>query len=145
MANNLESFLQSFSNVEESKKEEESPRNQKVLQNKKRSLNVKINEKQNLVKEKTNKNNIVNDNKEHLYKVDELFNKTGTDIKMKDIWVETYKKGLKSVKKNQTVMKIREGRFRIKSNGAIEMLPDLKVETMTITKIFNEKWIKGER
>jgi len=115
------------------------------LQNKKRSLNVKINEKQNLVKEKTNKNNIVNDNKEHLYKVDELFNKTGTDIKMKDIWVETYKKGLKSVKKNQTVMKIREGRFRIKSNGAIEMLPDLKVETMTITKIFNEKWIKGER
>lgn len=144
MANNLESFLQSFSNVEESKKEE-SPRNQKVLQNKKRSLNVKINEKQNLVKEKTNKNNIVNDNKEHLYKVDELFNKTGTDIKMKDIWVETYKKGLKSVKKNQTVMKIREGRFRIKSNGAIEMLPDLKVETMTITKIFNEKWIKGER
>lgn len=145
MANNLESFLQSFSNVGESKKEEESPRNQKVLQNKKRSLNVKINEKQNLVKEKTNKNNIVNDNKEHLYKVDELFNKTGTDIKMKDIWVETYKKGLKSVKKNQTVMKIREGRFRIKSNGAIEMLPDLKVETMTITKIFNEKWIKGER
>ena len=145
MANNLESFLQSFSNVEESKKEEESPRNQKVLQNKKRSLNVKINEKQNLVKEKTNKNNIVNDNKEHLYKVDELFNKTGTDIKMKDIWIETYKKGLKSVKKNQTVMKIREGRFRIKSNGAIEMLPDLKVETMTITKIFNEKWIKGER
>lgn len=144
MANNLESFLQSFSNVEESKKEE-SPRNQKILQNKKRSLNVKINEKQNLVKEKTNKNNIVNDNKEHLYKVDELFNKTGTDIKMKDIWVETYKKGLKSVKKNQTVMKIREGRFRIKSNGAIEMLPDLKVETMTITKIFNEKWIKGER
>ena len=144
MANNLESFLQSFSNVEESKKEE-SPKNQKVLQNKKRSLNVKINEKQNLVKEKTNKNNIVNDNKEHLYRIDELFNKTGTDIKMKDIWVETYKKGLKSVKKNQTVMKIREGRFRIKSNGAIEMLPDLKVETMTITKIFNEKWIKGER
>lgn len=134
MAGNLESFLQSFSKTNEkntNKIEEKSD----FLPKEKKNLNLKIKKPEELI----------NENKEHLDIIDKLFKESGTNIEMKDVWINTYNKALKSIKNNQTVAKIRSGRFRIKPNSAIEILPDLRVESMPITEIFNKKWLEGDK
>ena len=74
--------------------------------------------------------------------IDRLFYESETSSEFKDEWVETYIKGLKSIKKNATVRKIVNGRFRIMSGGRMEILPELKTHGMSTMDLLNTKWLE---
>lgn len=69
-----------------------------------------------------------------------LFLLSGTDASKYEAWKDIYEKGKKSLKSTETVRKIKRGRFRIKKDGGLEILPDLNFGGMSMKKLFNTKW-----
>lgn len=73
--------------------------------------------------------------------IQELFNQSETERKFREEWVELYLKGLRSTKKNHTVKKIINGRFRIINGGKMEILSELKTHNMSLPDILKTQWL----
>ena len=70
-----------------------------------------------------------------------MFEESETDISLIEEWKNMYNKGLKSTKNTIVVKKLKKGRFRIKIDGSMEILPDIKTKNISINNLFNMKWI----
>ena len=172
MAGNLESFLKNFdksSNMDDKMLlKEDKKEDIENVNNTKNVIKINFNKKDDLIIEKFQETNLITEEKieekpkenkteikasevkkqEDLTNekiIEQMFLNSGTISSMKDMWLETYKKGLKSIKTNLTVKKIKNGRFRITEEGKLEILPDLKVESMETQEIFKQKWIKEKK
>lgn len=73
--------------------------------------------------------------------VERLFYESETKEEFKQEWIEIYMRGLRSRKKNSTVRKIINGRFRIMPGGKMEILPDMKTHNKTSKEILKTKWL----
>lgn len=73
--------------------------------------------------------------------IERLFYESETKEEFKQEWIEMYMRGLRSRKKNATVRKIVNGRFRIMPGGKMEILPDMKTHNKTSKEILNTKWL----
>lgn len=82
--------------------------------------------------------------------VERLFRLSGTEESKKSIWMEYYRKAVKSTKNNVVTSKLRAGRFRIlpdnqtgsiKGEPSLELLSDYITENKKNTEILNDKWI----
>ena len=126
----IESNIKIVKKEEPTKKKEEIPIKKDISPLKEENINKKEDIELELEKQKEER-------RRFLQKIEQ----TGTKREHFNAWIETYKKGLKSTKNNKTVNKIKNGRFRIKDNGNLEILPDFKVETLDIKDIFKSNWI----
>lgn len=73
--------------------------------------------------------------------IERLFYESETKEEFKQEWIEIYMRGLRSRKKNGTVRKIVNGRFRIMPGGKMEILPDMKTHNKTSKEILKTKWL----
>lgn len=73
--------------------------------------------------------------------IERLFYESETKEEFKQEWIEIYMRGLRSRKKNSTVRKIVNGRFRIMPGGKMEILPDMKTHNKTSKEILSAKWL----
>lgn len=126
----IESNIKIVKKEEPTKKKEEIPIKKDISPLKEENINKKEDIELELEKQKEER-------RRFLQKIEQ----TGTNREHFNAWIETYKKGLKSTKNNKTVNKIKNGRFRIKDNGNLEILPDFKVETLDIKDVFKSNWI----
>lgn len=126
----IESNIKIVKKEEPTKKKEEIPIKKDISPLKEENINKKEDIELELEKQKEER-------RRFLQKIEQ----TGTKREHFNTWIETYKKGLKSTKNNKTVNKIKNGRFRIKDNGNLEILPDFKVETLDIKDVFKSNWI----
>lgn len=72
--------------------------------------------------------------------INRMFIESETNIRFKEKWIELYEKAINSDKKTIINNKIRNGRFRIKDDGKLEILADFNTYGKTSKELLNMRW-----
>lgn len=93
------------------------------------------------VQEKVSIAEIPSQNQLDEQRINYLFFKSETKEVFKEKWIEIYKKALSSDKKTITNSKIRNGRFRINDEGALEILANFDTQGKNCDNLLNTNWV----